>query len=1271
LLINYKAGICIDITLLTEYHLLLTLSAIMTSETISPESLTNFCLSIGVEISAVRSKEDLVRFLDSKLGTMLDIECSTIFLFNGDETFLNDFLVHTAKDVNKSPFAQVIDIERLGKDFSFEDSSPLIDYAKAIRQNEYSNDIWLANAHIQRPVQPNVLPLISGKDLLGYWVVYFAGPEIFACGLTEKLKIVSGQLSLVAAKLRTEELLLERERETGIIQSLNTDFTTTRDRRDLLKVIHYKLKQLFEFESQWVAVINDDQLTMTSFLQEPQSSAKEHPKYQQMLKARYPTNDNFFNKTLLTRDAHVFDVRQISSRQQLPEYMQILYESGVNKIAMIGLHVGDRIIGVWAICLVKDQYLDARQLNLIKGISSQLSIAVDNIIAYEEIKNKEAEREQLLKLSYDISNVRTKADLVKVINNDVRKLFVFENISILLLNDDPRLNDWILASPVPTTMLPPTQDELSDPKQTERVRMGFDMMLKSDGILILDLDSFVKDGNCAPYLKYEHQHGIKEKITLALHDDQRILGMLCVNTREKGIYTEHNLELIKGVTYQISLAVSNILANEDILRREAERELLLSISTDIAAVRSSSELLKVINRRFKNLLGFSHTVIGRIDDDQLSVTPFMRDPDSRSKAHKSYDEAVSKKYTITDGVLDAALDSGKPVVINLEQLSRKMELPLYLKINYESGINQAIVVRFSKGEYVHGFLILFYDDRSALCQNKLNLIESLANQVSVAVLNIIANEEIKTRENEKSRLLAFSNAIASVSDRTMLAKTLKRQLKDLFDINEYVIHKLNADKTKHTPILFDPDADFPKHPDFKKMLNAETDIHDGIFDVILALDEPVFFEIDDWTKLPAEPAYANAAVAENLKTMVGVAIKYGNENIAVMNFKHEDHGRLQQNFSLFKSILSQIAVMVSNIIANDKIINHLAEINNYKQLLEQEKTYLKEEIETSHNYAEIIGDSPQMQKVFRLMAQVSHSDSTVLLLGETGTGKEIVARAIHNNSPRKNKLMVKVNCAALPANLIESELFGHERGSFTGATERRLGKFELANGGTLFLDEIGEMPLDLQVKLLRALQEREIERIGGRGIIKVDVRIIAATNRDLEKEMEEGRFRSDLYYRLNIFPITLPPLRNRKEDIQVLATHFISRFGKKAGRKIKTISTRALQDMTVYNWPGNIRELEHLIERSILLSEGDMLKNVHLPAQKNAVVQQPEKVQFRVCSIDDNERQHILETLKYCQGRVGGYSGAAELLGVPPSTLFSKMKKLGIKRDVISDNLSQ
>ena len=1236
------------------------------------ESLTNFCLYIGSEISSIRNKEDLVRFLDTKFSTMLDVESTTIFLFNDDKTSVNDFLADQAKATVRFPFKQAIAVESLVKNYSLENIASSTELNKTNRENTHGNDIWLDNGKIKKFAQPVVFPLVNGKDTLGYWVLYLFEQVIPDCVLKEKLTILSGQISMLVAKISAEKLLLEHERETKIIQSLNTDFTTIRDRKDLLKVIHYKLKQLFEFDHQWVAIVNDDQLTITSFLQEPQSSAKEHPKYQDAINARYPINDNFFTKTLLSRDAHVFDLGQISARQPLPDYMQVLYESGTNKIAMVGLHVGERIIGVWAISLAKDQCLNERKLNLMKSISNQLSIAVDNIIAYEAIKNKETEREQLLKLSFNLNNVRTKEDLVKVINSNVRKLFPFENISILLLNEDPLYNDYIVASSMPNTMRVPPQQELSDPKQTECIHRGFDMMLKSDGILVLDMDNYVTNENCAPYLKYEHQYGIREKLTLALHDDERILGMLCVNNREKGLYTAHSLELIKGVTYQISSAVSNILANENILRREAERELLLSISTDIAAVRSSSELLKVVNKRFKSILGFSHTIIGTINQDQLSVTPFMLDPDARSKTHELYEEALLKNYTIADGILDIAMESGKPVIINLETLAQKVELPLYLKINYESGIRQAIAVRFSKGENVHGFLILLYENQHAFCKNKLNLIESLANQISVAVLNIVANEEIKTRENEKSRLLAFSNAIASVSDRTMLAKTLKHQLKDLFDINEYVIHKLSADKTKHTPILFDPDADFPKHPDFKKLLDTETDIHDGIFDVILASDEPVFFEIGDWTKLPYEPIYANAAVAEGLKTMVGVVIKYGNENIAIMNFKHEDHERLQQNYNLFKSILSQIAVMVSNVIANDKIINHLAEINNYKQLLEQEKTYLREEIETANNYAEVIGESPQMQKVFRLMAQVSHSDSTVLLLGETGTGKEIVARAIHNNSPRKNKLMVKVNCAALPANLIESELFGHERGSFTGATERRLGKFELANGGTLFLDEIGEMPLDLQVKLLRVLQEREIERIGGRGVIKVDVRIIAATNRDLEKEMEEGRFRTDLYYRLNIFPITLPPLRYRREDIPLLATHFISRFGKKAGRKIKIISTRALQDMTLYNWPGNIRELEHLMERSILLSEGDTLKTIHLPVQKNTAIQhQPEKAQFQIRSIDDNERQHILETLKYCQGRVGGYSGAAELLGVPPSTLFSKMKKLGIKRDVISDCVSQ
>ena len=331
-----------------------------------------------------------------------------------------------------------------------------------------------------------------------------------------------------------------------------------------------------------------------------------------------------------------------------------------------------------------------------------------------------------------------------------------------------------------------------------------------------------------------------------------------------------------------------------------------------------------------------------------------------------------------------------------------------------------------------------------------------------------------------------------------------------------------------------------------------------------------------------------------------------------------------------------------------------------------EEIYIKEELQTAHNCADFIGDCPCIQKIFRLVQLVSGSDSTVLVLGETGTGKELVARAIHNKSPRKGKSMIKVNCAALPANLIESELFGHERGSFTGAIERRIGKFELAGGGTIFLDEIGEMPLELQVKLLRVLQEKEIERIGGRTTIKVDTRIIAATNRDLEKEVWEGRFRSDLYYRLNIFPIPLPPLRERKEDIPLLASHFINKLAKKTGKKIEAVSNKVLDELIRYDWPGNIREMEHLIERSMLLTTGTTISHIDLPSPRTTPLPTaPANVPLK--TIDEIERDHILAIIKYCGGQASGPGGAAEILGVPNSTLHSKMKRLGIIKKHISE----
>jgi formate hydrogenlyase transcriptional activator len=332
---------------------------------------------------------------------------------------------------------------------------------------------------------------------------------------------------------------------------------------------------------------------------------------------------------------------------------------------------------------------------------------------------------------------------------------------------------------------------------------------------------------------------------------------------------------------------------------------------------------------------------------------------------------------------------------------------------------------------------------------------------------------------------------------------------------------------------------------------------------------------------------------------------------------------------------------------------------------------MQSNIENTRGCGDIIGHSQSMQHVFRLIKKVAPTDSTVLIQGETGTGKELIARAIHDGSPRQGKMMVKVNCAALPANLVESELFGHERGSFTGAVERRIGKFELAIGGTLFLDEIGEMPLEVQVKLLRALQEKEIERVGGRSTIKVNVRIIAATNRDLEMEMIEGRFRSDLYYRLNIFPVELPPLRTRKEDIPPLTAHFIAHHAKRMHKQVQSLSSNAMEQMMRYHWPGNVRELEHLLERSVLLAPGDTITDVYLPSPRKCIpancgTESPVKFP----TIDENELGHIMTALRICGGRISGVGGAAEVLGVPASTLHSKMKRLGIKKEHVSGKMA-
>jgi transcriptional regulator with GAF, ATPase, and Fis domain len=401
--------------------------------------------------------------------------------------------------------------------------------------------------------------------------------------------------------------------------------------------------------------------------------------------------------------------------------------------------------------------------------------------------------------------------------------------------------------------------------------------------------------------------------------------------------------------------------------------------------------------------------------------------------------------------------------------------------------------------------------------------------------------------------------------------------------------------------------------------------------------------------------------AWGLKSLVSLPMTIAGELTGTINFSTSNRHRTwsDQDILDLRVLAELFANFVSRLKSQAALASALDELSEAKERLEAENVYLRDEIEQSHGFDEIIGASPAILRTLRMVEMVASTDTPVLILGETGTGKELIARAIHQRSSRRDRPLVKVNCATLPSNLIESELFGYERGAFTGATQRKLGRFDLANGSTLFLDEFGELPVELQTKLLRVLQEGEFDRLGGTETIQVDVRLIVATNQDLAEAVRAGTFRSDLYYRVNTFPINLPPLREREGDIELLALHFMDVYAGKMGRNYRGIASRMMQQLKRYDWPGNVRELEGVVQRAVIASHGEVLE---LPEplvadEPLAATRNPPRVASDLKAV---EREHIVDVLEASAWKISGPRGAAAKLGLPPSTLRSRMKKLEI-----------
>ena len=554
-----------------------------------------------------------------------------------------------------------------------------------------------------------------------------------------------------------------------------------------------------------------------------------------------------------------------------------------------------------------------------------------------------------------------------------------------------------------------------------------------------------------------------------------------------------------------------------------------------------------------------------------------------------------------------------------------------------------------------------------ITDGELQFMQRVASQVAVAVDNALNLESSQAYQGQLARERDRLRVLLDLNNVLVTSRELPELFRGIVATLQRVIHHDYTSLALLEPttgLLKIYALDFPGH---EGLVKPEMVIPRG--------DSPAGRAIDTGKPLVARGAeldeYASEVVrllrAEGLQTICCIPLTNRARTFGTLNLASR---RLDvfsaADIELVQQVAAQIAIAVENAMA-------FKEIDALKNKLAVEKLYLEEEIRTEFNFEEIIGESGSLKKALAQVELVAPAGTTALILGETGTGKELIARAIHNLSPRRERTFVKINCAAIPSGLLESELFGHERGAFTGAINQKVGRFELADRGTLFLDEVGDIPLELQPKLLRVLQEQEFERLGSNRTQRVDVRVVAATNGDLSKRVAEKAFRSDLYYRLNVFPIQIPALRERREDIPLLVRYFVQKFSRRLNKTVAYVPADAMDALANYAWPGNVRELENLIERAVLLSPGKELR-VPLSEIKSTSVTDGfptpgpattfATTTSSIGTLEEAERQHILRALRQTEWRIAGPKGAAALLGMKRTTLQARMRKLGIRRPV-------
>jgi formate hydrogenlyase transcriptional activator len=672
---------------------------------------------------------------------------------------------------------------------------------------------------------------------------------------------------------------------------------------------------------------------------------------------------------------------------------------------------------------------------------------------------------------------------------------------------------------------------------------------------------------------------------------------------------------------------------------------LLEVSEAIAVHRDLPSLFHDVVQRLHHVVNFEYMRL-LLHDPERDVMRLH----TLEMPNQSCDVLGCQELPVAESPGGWVWQHQQPLLVS--DVEKETRFPRVTEVMRQQGVKSYCVVPLTTAQRRLGALGFGSLQEATYDGSDLEFLQQVAKQVAVAVDNALNSQSVQSHQQDLARerdrlrlLLEVNNAVVSRLD-----------LRDVFAATAASLRRV-IPHVLASLYLYDPDNEVvSRHaldsPSGKGLLQEGFvgPIDNTPAGPAIRTGKPALFDEDDLKRLQSD--VGRLLLEEGVKSGCCVPLKSHNRLLGTLNIASLHSGAFSQDdVDLLSQVANQIAIAVENALA-------YRQIEELKDKLNKEKLYLEDEIRTEYNFEEIIGESAALKRILKQVETVAPTDSTVLIQGETGTGKELIARAIHHLSKRRERTFVKMNCAAIPTGLLESELFGHERGAFTGAIAQKVGRFELAHGGTLFLDEVGDVPLELQSKLLRVLQEQEFERLGSNRTIRVDVRLVAATNRDLAQMVADKQFRSDLYYRFNVFPITAPSLRERPEDIPLLVRYFAQKYARLMNKQIETIPAGAMTALAKYHWPGNIRELENLIERSVILSQGP---DLHVPLGELKAPATP--AHNGVATLEAAEREHILRVLRETKWVIGGPSGAATRLGMKRTTLQSKIRKLGISHD--------